>query len=978
VKKFLLLFIHLTLILPIALLAQIKNEGIPFIRNFTQKDYKGSPQNWAVAQDQRGVMYFGNNYGFLEFDGNTWRLQGIANKTIVRSLAVDKNGRIYVGGQSDFGYLAPNNQGQMVYISLKPKVEKRYQNFDDVWKIYITDNGVLFGTLSAIYILKNNRITAYSAPAEQGITPFYINEKILLQIPGKGLYEFRNGKTYLIPNSQTISNFGLVAMLPYTDNKILLVTEQDGLYIYDGYSDFTSWITPSENFLKGNKINAAIAISEGYALGSTSKGLLILDKKGNPRQHLNREKGLQNNSVQSIYEDNAGNLWLGLNNGIDYVEVNSAFSLFNAKNGLPGTGYTSLLDQNQLFLGTNEGLYVKAWSNQENPVLSASFQLIEGSQGQVYNLQKIKDKLLLSHHNGAFEIINNKAYRLSEHRGIWKFMALRQHPDYVLCGSYNGLLLYQFKDGKLIFKRKLAGFNESSRVFEEDETGNIWVAHGYKGVYKIKLSPALDKITQLDFYNSQHGFPSDLFINVFKINKHLVFTGETGIYAYSPQHNRFVEHPEFSKLFDRDKHIRKLIQDKEGNIWFSVGDGMGVLRRRANGDYETEKNAFNRLERRLVAGFEHIAFYDQQNVLIGIDEGFVHYNSSIQQTNNVEQSFYTLIRQVTITADARDSLLSGGTFIKNGSFTAQQPATAFPSLAYAFNSLKFAYSAIHYQEMDKIQYQYFLEGFDRNWSNWAGITQKEYTNLKEGDYIFHVRAKDIYNQPGTEATHKFTISPPWYRSVYAYIFYFLIALSGFWWLRKFILQREEKAKRWLEKEQEKAFRLQEAQHTEEVLKAEKEIIKLNNEKLEHELNSKNKELATSAMHVMHNLETIQKVRGQLQEVIGDARDKDTVLQLKKVLRSVEEDIKFENNWEQFELHFNQIHQDFLKRLADDFPQLTHRDIKLCAYLRLNLSTKEIASLLNLSLRGIEASRYRLRKKMNLDTEANLTDFILKY
>jgi len=978
VKKTLLLLFYIIFLLPFALLAQIKNEGIPFIKNFTQKDYKGSPQNWAVVQDQRGVMYFGNNYGFLEFDGNSWRLQGIANKTIVRSLAVDKNGRIYVGGQSDFGYLVPDAQGQMVFASLKPKIEKSYQNFDDVWKIYITEDGVLFGTQSTIYLLKNNQIKAYPAPAEQGNTPFYINEKILLQIPGKGLYEFRNEKTYLIPNSQTISNYALVAMLPYTDNKILIVTEQKGLFIYDGYSDFKPWITPSEDFLKENKLNAAIAIAEGYALGSTGNGLLVMDKNGSPRQHLNREKGLQNNSVQTIYEDNAGNLWLGLNNGIDYVQVNSPFSLFNAKNGLPGTGYTSLLDQNQLYLGTNEGLYVKSWSNQENPLLSTSFQLVEGSQGQVYNLQKIRNKILLSHHNGAFEIINNKAYRLLEQRGIWKFMALRQHPDYVLCGSYNGLLLFQFKDDKLVFKRKLTGFNESSRVFEEDEAGNIWVAHGYKGVYKIKLSPALDKIMQLDFYDSRHGFPSNLFINVFRLNKHLVFTGETGIYAYNAQQNRFVKHPEFSKLFEPNKHIRKLIQDKEGNIWFSVGNGMGVLRKRPNGSYEAEKNTFNRLEGTLVAGFEHIAFYDHQNVFIGIDEGFVHYNPAIRPTQNAEQTFYTLTRQVTITADAQDSLLTGGTFTQNNAFTAQQPASAVPTLAYAFNSLKFTFSAIQYHEMDKIQYQYFLEGFDKSWSNWTAITQKEYTSLKEGDYIFHVRARDIYNKQGTEDTYKFTILPPWYRSVYAYIFYFLMSLLGLWWLRKFIRHREEKARRWSEKEREKALRLQEAQHTEAVLKAEKEIIKLNNEKLEHEINHKNKELATSAMHVMHNLETMQKLRGQLQEVIEEVQDKETAFQLKKVLKSVEEDIKFENNWEQFELHFNQIHQDFLKRLADDFPQLTHRDIKLCAYLRLNLSTKEIASLLNLSLRGIEASRYRLRKKMNLDTEANLTDFILKY
>ena len=162
------------------------------------------------------------------------------------------------------------------------------------------------------------------------------------------------------------------------------------------------------------------------------------------------------------------------------------------------------------------------------------------------------------------------------------------------------------------------------------------------------------------------------------------------------------------------------------------------------------------------------------------------------------------------------------------------------------------------------------------------------------------------------------------------------------------------------------------------LKAEKEIIKLNNEKLENELNHKNKELTSSAMHVMHSIETIQKIRDQIQSVIETTNDKNTLNHLRKVLKAIESDIKFQNNWEQFELHFNQIHQDFLKRLREDYPQLTHRDIKLCAYLRLNLSSKEIAPLLNLSIRGIETSRYRIRKKMDLGQDVNLTEFILKY
>jgi DNA-binding CsgD family transcriptional regulator len=247
------------------------------------------------------------------------------------------------------------------------------------------------------------------------------------------------------------------------------------------------------------------------------------------------------------------------------------------------------------------------------------------------------------------------------------------------------------------------------------------------------------------------------------------------------------------------------------------------------------------------------------------------------------------------------------------------------------------------------------------------MMQKEYTNLHEGDYVFKVKAKNIYNRESLEAVYKFSVLPPWYRTYWSYAIYLTIVGVVLYMVRKIT-----------KVEQQKAMRLKEAEHKEEVLKAEKEIIKLNNEKLEDELSHKSKELTSSAMHIVHAVETNQKIRTQLLDAMASVQDKDAHYHFRKILKAIESEISLENNWEQFELHFNQIHQDFLVRLRKEFPLLTHGDIKLCAYLRLNLSSKEIAPLLNLSIRGIEASRYRIRKKMNLSAEVNLTEFILRY
>jgi ligand-binding sensor domain-containing protein len=944
--------------------SQVRFKGIPYIKNYTRHEYNASPFNWAVVQDARGLMYIANNYFLMELDGKSWRYIVLQNRTVVRSLAIDEKGKVYVGGQDDFGYLAPDDKGEMQYISLKSKIEKQYQNFDDVWKIYVTSEGVAFCTAAGIYQLMDDKITFHAIKDTLLDLCFYVNDRLFLTVLNKGIYEFKKNEIVLIPNSEKISNDFISGMLQGVDSDILIVTNDNGIYSYDGYSGFKPWNTQADKFLKQNKIVSAAKLSNGYAFGSSYDGLIVIDKKGVPVLHLNKTKGLQDNGVEYIYPDNAGNLWLALRNGIDYLEINSPFSLYNSQTKISGAAFTSLLEKTRLYLGTSEGLYYKDWTNGQNALNESEFKLIENSEGQTYNLQKIKDLLLLSHHNGAYQIIGNKAFKVSDHHGVWLFQPLAGKPDYILCGTYTGLILFQIVNGKLEFRNKIKDFEESSRIMEQDSEGNIWIAHGYKGVYKIRLNNDLTSVEKMDFYNSKNGFPSDVFINVFKINNKLVFAGEHGIYKYNKTKNSFEEHEEFNKLIDKNNHTRKLIEDKEGNIWFSSADETGVLKKMNNGNYDVSKTIFNKLSRSLVGGFEHITYYDEHNVLIGTNEGFVQYDPSF--VDHADRTFSTILRKVEDTS-IKDSLISGGSFNENTNVGKIQPEEKVPVIPFALNSLRFTYSALSFEDVDRIEYQYILEGHDKNWSTWTPMMQKEYTNLHEGDYVFKVKAKNIYNRESLEASYKFTVLPPWYRTYWSYAIYFAMLGVVLYMVRKLT-----------KIEQQKAMRLKEAEHKEQVLKAEKEIIKLNNEKLEDELNHKSKELTSSAMHIVHAVENNQKIRTQVLDAMGSVQDKDALYHFRKILKAIESEISLENNWEQFELHFNQIHQDFLVRLRKEFPLLTHGDIKLCAYLRLNLSSKEIAPLLNLSIRGIEASRYRIRKKMNLSAEVNLTEFILRY
>jgi DNA-binding CsgD family transcriptional regulator len=944
--------------------AQVRYSGIPYIKNYTRQDYNASPFNWGVVQDSRGIIYVANNYNLLEFDGNTWKNMPLPNRTVIRSLAIDKKGTVYVGGQADFGFLQPDSKGEMSFVSLKEKVNKADQPFADVWKILVTEQGVVFCTSAGLYYLQHDSIKFY--PIDSAgfglLSFFYISQRVFVSVEHLGILELKNDELVKVPQSESIASYNVTGMLPAPDNQILLVTQQHGIFKYDGYSDFEKWSFEANDFVKGNVIVCAASVPSGYVLGSSHNGLLVLSKEGKAVMHLNKEKGLQNNGIEFIFPDSNGNLWLALRDGIDYVEINSPFTIFNSKNGISGSGFTSWIENNKLYLGTSEGLYYKTWKEKVSPLNEEPFKMVEGSQGQTYNLQKINDMLLLTHNNGVYRVTENRAERIGTQTGAWIFIAVANQPDYLICGAYTGLFLYKRVGNSLEFLWKIKGFDESSRVMEQDAEGNIWIAHGYLGLYKIRLSPDLREVEKSEFYNSKNGFPSDVFINVFKVNNELVFPGERGIYQYNKAKNTFEPHSFFNSLISKTNHTRKLIEDKEGNIWFSYSDEIGVFKKRNGQNYEVTKTIFNKLQRRLVGGFEHIAYYDEHNVIIGTDEGFVHFDPAFIFNN--DHTFSTLIRKVEVTGE-KDSLLSGGWITRAASDTMDYDQ--MPRLPYDLNALRFSYSATSFEDAPKVQYQYKLEGADDNWSSWTGLTSKEYTNLKEGDYNFLVKSRDIYHREGSIASFKFSVKPPWYRTIVAYTFYGLTGIMLLYFVSRFTTAQ-----------QQKTMRLQEVQHHEEVLKAEKEIIKLNNEKLESELSHKNKELASSAMHIVRNVETIQKIKTSLLSAIETVQDNEAKSHMRKVLRAIASEMTLENNWEQFELHFNQIHQNFLVRLRNEYPELTHSDIKLISYLKLNLSSKEIAPLLNLSVRGVEASRYRIRKKMNLNPNINLTEFILKY
>ena len=620
-----------------------------------------------------------------------------------------------------------------------------------------------------------------------------------------------------------------------------------------------------------------------------------------------------------------------------------------------------MLDDSKLYLGTNNGVFYN-----DIRLADKQFQMLPKTAGQVYNISKINGEILIGHNQGTKVFVNNTTTQLAKN-GSWTFLKLKKHQEWMLEGNYFGLSLYKWQNGWQ-HQYQLKGLNESSRVMEEDDNGDIWMTHGYKGVYRIKLSDKLDSIENVRYYNSKDGFPSNLLINVFRIRNRLIFASGDGIYRYDKKSDAFVRDEVFNEIFGHNNNIRMLKEDILGNIYFISQTNAGVVKFNNLDEHVVESNLFNKTKGLLNDDLPNITILDHKNILLGAKEGFIHYNPLIKK--DFDQAFNSLIRKVEI--NSKNHKQSEGEDYQIKNLSKEQV------FDYDQNSVRFSYSASFYEDPDYLEFQYKLEGFDETWSDWSGSSTKEYTNLRENDYVFKVRAKNIYGTLSNISEYKFTVDPPWYRSVWAYIGYFSIAFLTLFSSLKFQSRKHKKDKKMMSLKQKRELNAKDLKINDITRVTDEEITRLKNEKLRAEVEHKNKELATSAMLLINKNEFISDIKNSLNAVSKKSSITERTKELTKIIKNIEKNKRKDNDWDQFEFHFDRVHGDFSKRLKTKYPNLSPQERRMGAYLRMNLSSKEIANLLNISVRGVEISRYRLRKKLGMDREVNLSEFILNF
>ncbi len=940
--------------------------GIPTIINYSRQMYGAGNQNSNIVQDSSGVIFFANNLGVLSFDGTYWKTYPLPNKTVVRSLAIGPDNKLYVGGQEEFGFFAPSNKGELVYTSLKTLLAKADYDFADVWNVSVFRDKVFFRSNRRLFEYDTKKIKVH--PNKNWIFLGETSRELLAYEHDLGLVSYINGEWIPRIRHGALPYQALPrAALQIGKDSILLPTVFSGIYLIHG-DTISKFSTPDLEIIAKKNISGACMLGDGkIAITTNIGGCYVINKKGQFILGYTKDEGIQNHNILSCFLDKDKNLWFGLDNGIDLVVNSNAIKHIFPDQAERNAGYTSILHDGYIYFGLSTGVYRVKYNTQEKTdisMLKSRFEFVENTGGQVWALSAINGSLFVGHNKGAYLIRGNKAIAIDDQTsGYWRFQPLipDQLNSAIVAGNYNGINLFYQQNGNIINPNIAAKF-ESAR-FVVIHNNEIWNAHPYKGLYKVHFD-AQNKPVVTKYVDTQKILSTN-HNKIFKLGESMVLTTDNGIFEYDNQKRDFVRSERLEKIF-AGRLVSYLKQDKKGNIWFCLGKRLGVVDMSAS---KPRMIFITEIDDKVMAnGFEEINIIDSANIIVAAEKGFFHINYAQYKDNRIPLK--VLVRSVT-SNDQQAGLVYGG----------YGNLAELPGIAYKNNSVRFEFSSVLYGRKENLEYSVYLKGFDKGWSGWTKRTDKDYTNLPAGDYVFEVKSRNNIDSESPVSSFRFRILAPWYQTWWAYL---LFTGFGFGVLYFFYKRQQEKYRKLqAQKLQEQKRKYAEEQeqlryrHQFEMEKNEKEIIRLKNEKLQSEVSHKNAELASSAMSLVRKMEILSKLKEDLvQYKEMPDRDKGNK-EFQKIIKLIDAELNPAEEWEKFSIHFDTVHANYLKKLRETCPEVTSTELKLAAYLRLNLSTKEIAQLLNISVRGVETSRYRLRKKLGLPNEINLTDYLIR-
>lgn len=779
---------------------QGQENGLPSVRNFTAQDYKAHPQNFAITRGTDGLMYFANFAGVLQFDGYFWRLIPTVKTSRITALATGNNGIVYCGAYGEFGYLKTFSGGNMIYENYQVKNEILHQLGKNIIAIFFTPDGPVFISSKSLLNIKTGKTWT---PGDEIVSAFYPDGKLFLQLKNKGLILFQNNTSVAVNGGQLFSGaFEIRSVLINEAGKTVIATSTQGLYIIEN-NGIKPFPTEADKLFRTGIITCGVRLTgSGFAFGTTRNGIICIDNNGILRHIINKKAGLNDDYIHNLFYDKNGILWAAMNNGIAMMEIPSALNYFDEKAGLEGGINAICRFKGSLFAATYQGLFV--FDKQQR-----SFQEIPGIKTACWNLLPSGGELLAACSEGLFSVNGSSASKIYDGFCLSLASDLKENPS-IYIGTPNGL--YRLSPGNSK-PMKTGDAMEEVKGLITDSHGKIW---GLLSSDKIfKYDPEIAKIRVFD---STNGLIETSGAGVALWNNSIVALLRSGVYKFDEASEKFNKIKLTDSTDKTGDWFSLMTGDSNGQLWVCSGDQKNVRKLLKKGSF------YSSFQSELLPVSERVIWcvYPDASGLtwLGGPEGLIRYNPAIRK--NISGDFPSMIRMVSL---LNDSVLFFGNSVSADNTT----NTSVPAIEYKNNTIRFDFSSPFYAAKGLTQYQYKLEGFDDTWSDWMAINNKEYTNLSYGNYVFKVRAMNVYGKISTESKWAFRILPPWYFEWWAYVLYTLFAGSLFYLIVRIRNRQLMNEKRILEQKID--------ERTAEVTKQKEEILQQS-----EELSNKNSEL----------------------------------------------------------------------------------------------------------------------------------------
>jgi len=763
------------------LFAQINSsKGLPSITTYLPRDYKGHNQIWNIIQDERGFMYFGTSAGIIEYDGVNWtklKFPKTSSTISNRAFHKDAEGRIFYGALGDLGYFDLDKFGNTKMVSLIDFIPEEYKVFNDVWTIHQAGKILYFQTRDMIFVFDISN--GLDAPKVDVWTPdtgfmyaFYENGEYIVHQQELGLFKLIGNKLELIPGSEFLGMERVQVLLPYpienSDSKGLLIGMfEGGMYLYDG-KDFKLFPTEGYNTEGATRLYKGLIHPDGrYILGFAGAGVKIIEKNGEVQYSFNNTTGITDESVYAVFLDNAGMLWIGTENGIAKIEISSPLTRFSISKS-SNTNIISLNSLgNDLYLGTP----IEVLKLDHKDGLIKSVPGVPFSQ--IFRMARDGKDLLIAT-EGLVAIRDEKVITIKESIGgnfqLLDILVSKYYPDLMFCSGAFGIsilkrVIVSGEEEGWEYLGDIAGISKDIYNLVEDEDGVIWGGTQAEVVYKIKLGITASKeynlnSTKVELIGPEQGLKNAPG-SVSKIRDKVYFPTTEGFFTINKTTNQFERDSVFSfsdEKVELSVENSLLIEDNLGRVLVMFGNEKKLAIPQSDGSYILEDYPIN-----LFTGEIITAFFSESDstIWLGSDEGLIRIDGEKKSQEDKNFSIY-----ITEVLAGKDTL----------SRTPQLNKNSIPERDFKNNSIRFGFASPFFEQEQRTVYQTFLEGFEEDWSLWGENTFKEYTNLSPGNYTFHVRAKNIYNNVSEEETFKFIILSPWYATWWAYLLYVLLVI----------------------------------------------------------------------------------------------------------------------------------------------------------------------------------------------------------